>query len=111
MIAMGKTRTHPDPLPLELTADQSLEAEIERRVAARCQREAFHWKFRLIAGETIMIGVLVLTAGVTLGLPVGKVVRAAILVASSCFATGILLLGLSGAGVRLVAKLKGLRRT
>lgn len=111
MTAMSKARAHPDQLPLELSSDQTVEAEIERRVAARCQKEAFHWKFRLIAGETIMMGVLVLAAGITLGLPIGKVVRAAILVASSCFASGLLLLGLSGAGVRLIAKLRGVRRS
>jgi hypothetical protein len=95
----------------ELTDAERIEAEIERRVTARCQAEAFLWKFRLIAAETAMMGLLVGAAGIALDQPAGLVVRAALLVAGSCFASGILLLGLGGAWLRVRTHIaKGTRR-
>ncbi|MBN8818675.1 MAG: hypothetical protein J0I80_08140 [Sphingomonas sp.] len=90
---------------LELTSDESVEAEIERRVAARCQAEAFLWKFRLIVAETVMMGLLVCAAGIALNQSIGLIVRASLLVSGSCFASGILLLGLTGAWSRLRARI------
>lgn len=83
-----------------------IEAEIERRVAARCQAEAFMWRFRLIAAESIMMGTLVTAAGLALDKPTSMVVRVALLVAGSCFASGILLLGLTGLGTKVAARLR-----
>lgn len=98
-------------LPLGLTPDDMLNAEIERRVAARCQAEAFMWRFRLIAAETFMMGLLVGAAGTALHQAPGLVARAALLVAASCFASGMLLLGLSDLCIRLRNRLKkGARR-
>lgn len=83
-----------------------IEAEIERRVAARCKAEAFMWRFRLIAAESVMMGVLVAGAGLALDKPAMLVLRAALLVASSCFASGMLLLGLAGLGTKLAGRLR-----
>lgn len=85
---------HPDQLHLGLTPAE-LERAIEARVAARAEAEAWRWRFRLLSIETVMMGGLVLAAGITLGQPTMLVLRASLLVAASCFASGILLLGLS----------------
>ncbi len=85
---------HPDQLHLGLTSAE-LERVIEARVTARAEAEAWRWRFRLLTIETIMMGGLVLAAGLMLGQPVTLVLRAALIVAASCFASGILLLGLS----------------
>lgn len=97
---------HPDQLPLDLTADDALERLIEARVAARCEAESFVWRFRLIVLETIMMGALVAVAGVMLGQPGMLVARAAVLVAGTCFATGMILLGLSAWSARLLTRFK-----
>lgn len=98
--------SHPDQLPLDLTADLELERVIEARVAARCEAESVLWKFRLVAIETLMMGVLVAAAGIVLDQPAMLVLRAAILVAASCFACGLLLLGLSAWSARLLTRFK-----
>jgi hypothetical protein len=90
-----------DPPLVELTGNELIEAEIERRVAARCRTEACLWKFKLIAAETMTMGLLVCAAGIALDQPAGLVIRAALLVSGSCFASGILLLGLTGAWLRV----------
>lgn len=100
-------RAHPshcDPLPLDLTVDLELERMIEARVAARCETEAVRWKFRLVAIETVMLGALVAAAGIALGQPAMLVVRAGLIVAASCFFTGLLLLGLSAGSARLLTR-------
>ncbi len=92
---MGRAQIpHPDQLHLGLTSAE-LERVIEARVTARAEAEAWRWRFRLLTIETIMMGGLVLAAGLTLGQPTMLVLRAALIVAASCFASGILLLGLS----------------
>lgn len=100
------TQPHPDQLPLELTADLELERIIEARVAERCEAESIRWKFRLVTLETLMMGALVAAAGIALGQPGMMVARAAILVAASCFATGLILLGLSAWSARLLIRFK-----
>ncbi len=103
---MARSRlSHPDQLPLELSAD-ALEREIEARVAARCEAESVRWKFRLVAIENVMMGELVAVAGMALGQPMMMVARAALLVAASCLATGLLLLGLSAWTARLLTRFK-----
>ncbi len=102
---MRRTLAHPDQLPLELDAD-SLEREIERRVAVRCQAEAVRWKFQLVAIETLMMGTLVAVAGLALNQPALMVARAALMVAASCLATGMLMLGLSAWTARLIVRVK-----
>jgi hypothetical protein len=104
---MGRELLPPTEAPiLEREADEAIEAEIERRVAARCKAEAFLWRFRLIAAESAMMGALVAAAGIALDKPATLVLRAALLVASSCFASGMLLLGLTGLGTRIAARLR-----
>jgi hypothetical protein len=105
---MDGQRLHPsDARQLSHDADETIEAEIERRVAARCKAEAFFWRFRLIAAESVMMGALVAAAGIALDKPATPVLRAALLVGASCFASGILLLGLTGLGARIAARLRG----
>lgn len=86
------------------TAD--LEAEIERRVAARCKAEAFVWRFRLIVAESIMMAVLVAAAGIALDKTATFALRAALLVGASCFGSGMLLLGMTGLGTKLGARVR-----
>lgn len=100
------TPPHPDQLPLELTADLELERIIEARVAERCEAESIRWKFRLVTLETLMMGALVAAAGIALGQPGMMVARAATLVAASCFATGLILLGLSAWSARLLTRFR-----
>jgi hypothetical protein len=96
---------------LGLERNAVLEQEIEARVAERAKAEAWHWRFRLITVETIMMAMLIVAAGLCLGKPVGEILRAAILVGAACFASGILLLGLSaGAGLSWAALSKRWRR-
>jgi hypothetical protein len=86
---------HPDQLPLDLVQEAAVERLVEARLAARAEAEAWHWRFRLVAIETVMIAALVAIAGFTLGQPTNMVLQAALLVGASCFASGLLLLSLS----------------
>lgn len=103
---MGRTQIpHPDQLQLGLTAAE-LERVIEARVTARAEAEAWRWRFRLLSIETVMMGGLVLAAGFTLGQPTMLVLRASLIVAASCFASGILLLGLSAGTGKLWSRFR-----
>ncbi|WP_367119483.1 hypothetical protein [Sphingobium sp.] len=106
MAMVRPTRPHPDQLPLSLGSEDELEAIIEARVAARCEAESFVWKFRLVAIETVLMGVLIAAAGMALDQPPAMVARAALIVAASCLASGLLLLGLSVWSARLLARFK-----
>jgi len=97
---------HPDQLPLQFDSQDALEQIIEARVAARCEAEAFRWRFRLVAIETVLFSALVAGAGFTLGQPTGIVVRATVLIGLSCFATGVLLVGLSAFSARLWSRVQ-----
>lgn len=102
---------HPDQLQLGLSDEEArIEALVEQRLAARFEKESFVWRFRLIAIETLRMGTLVLVAGLLLKQPTMMVLRATLLVAASCFATGLLLLSLSAATARLLSRIKGWRR-
>jgi len=102
---------HPDQLQLGWSdEDARIERLVEERLAARFEAESFHWRFRLVAIETIMMGLLVLIAGLLLDQPTMTVLRASLLVAASCLATGILLLTLSAGTAKLLSRLKAWRR-
>jgi hypothetical protein len=101
----------PDQLRLELDAmlpaDRAL---FEAAVAAESERQAFYWRFRLVAIETVMMAGLVLIAGLLIDQPTAIVVRAAITVGSACFASGLLLIWLSGITSGLMTRLRRGRR-
>lgn len=103
---MTRTLPHPDQLPLNFSSAAELERHIETRVAERCQQESIRWRFQLITVETVMMTALVAIAGLLLHQPTLLVIRAALLVGASCFATGILLLGLSAWTTRLLGRFR-----
>lgn len=90
-------RTDLRRLPLALDPEDALEREIEARVRLRLRHEAVQWKLRLVIAEAVMLGLLVGFAGIMLDKPLLPVLRAALIVAGSCLASGLLLLGLSDA--------------
>lgn len=91
---------------LELNPDDELERIIEARVAERAEVQAIQWRFRLVIIETLMIASLVLAAGIALDLPMSKTLTGAATVGIGCFLTGLMLIGLTGAASRLLAKLR-----
>lgn len=104
---MRRTRApHPDQLPLNFESAAELERVIEARVAARCEAESFRWRFRLVVIETVLFSALIASAGLTLGQPGGRVLRATVLISASCFLTGTMLLGLSALSARLWSRLQ-----
>ncbi|AGH49433.1 hypothetical protein G432_08540 [Sphingomonas sp. MM-1] len=103
---MTRHRPHPDQLPLNWSDNEAIEVIVERRLAERFEAESFQWRFRLVAIETVMIGLLVLVAGLLLKQPTMMVLRASLLVAASCFATGLLLLSLSAGTAKLMSRLR-----
>lgn len=103
---MTSIRPHPDQLPLNFGSQAELDRHIEARVAERCQQESFRWRFQLITVETVMMSALVAIAGLLLHQPTLLVVRATLLIGASCFATGILLLGLSAGTTRLLMRFR-----
>ena len=108
---MNRETTNGAQFTLGLERQAALEQEIEARVAERAKAEAWLWRFRLITVETIMMASLIVVAGLCLGKPIAEILRAAIVVAAACFASGMLLLGLSaGAGLSWRALAKRWRR-
>ncbi|WP_150291068.1 hypothetical protein [Sphingobium estronivorans] len=103
---MTRHRPHPDQLPLNWSDNEAIEVIVERRLAERFEAESFQWRFRLVAIETVMIGLLVLFAGLLLKQPTMMVLRASLLVAASCFATGLLLLSLSAGTAKLMSRVR-----
>jgi hypothetical protein len=97
---------HPDQLPLKFESAADLERLIEARVAARCEAESICWRFQLVTIETLLMTALVAIAGAMLGQPTAMVVRASLLIGISCFATGLLLLGLSAWSARLLTRFR-----
>lgn len=96
---------HPDQMKRQWPDDDLIERTVEERVAERFEAESFRWRFRLVGIETVMMGSLVLIAGLALHQPTMLVLRATALVAASCFATGLLLVVLTGLASRLLTKL------
>lgn len=103
---MARPLPHPDQLKLEWPDEDMIERLVEERLAERFEAESFLWRFRLVLIETVMIGLLVLVAGLFLKQPTMMVVRASLIVAASCFATGLLLLGLSAGTAKLMSRLR-----
>ncbi|PZR76904.1 MAG: hypothetical protein DI537_43805 [Stutzerimonas stutzeri] len=103
---MGRHTPHPDQLPLNWSDNEAIEVIVEQRLAERFEAESFLWRFRLVVIETVMIGLLVLVAGLFLKQPTMMVVRASLIVAVSCFATGLLLLSLSAGTAKLMSRLR-----
>lgn len=100
---MLKRKPHPDQFAFDLSKDAALERMIEARVAIRAENAALRWRFRLICIETVMIASLVLIAGLLLKQPTGLVVRGSLVVGGGCFASGVMLIGLSGLAGHLMS--------
>ena len=103
---MARFTPHPDQLPLNWSDNEAIELIVERRLAERFEAESFQWRFRLVMIETVMMGLLVLVAGLLLKQPTMMVLRASLLVAASCLATGLLLLSLSAGTAKLMGRLR-----
>jgi hypothetical protein len=110
VIAMARFTPHPDQLPLNWSDNEAIEVIVEQRLAERFEAESFQWRFRLVMIETVMMGTLVLVAGLVLKQPTMMVLRASLLVAGSCLATGLLLLSLSAGTAKLMSRLRRWRR-
>ncbi|AHE53680.1 hypothetical protein [Sphingomonas sanxanigenens] len=100
---------HPDQLPLNCSDNEAIELIVEQRLAERFEAESFQWRFRLVMIETVMMGLLVLVAGLLLKQPTMMVLRASLLIAASCLATGLLLLCLSAGTAKLMRRLRARR--
>lgn len=96
-------KPHPDQMTFDLSKDAELDRMIEARVAIRAEAAAIRWRFRLIMIETVMMASLVLAAGFALNQPHMMVVRSALIVGAACLASGLMLIGLSGATGLLVS--------
>lgn len=108
---MTRHRPHPDQLPLNWSDNEAIEVIVEQRIAQRFEAESFQWRFRLVMIETVMMGLLVLVAGLVLKQPTMMVLRASLIIAASCLATGLLLLSLSAGTAKLMSRLrKGKRK-
>lgn len=94
---MHKSKPHPDQRVIDWENDPAIEAIIEARVAKRAEAAAFQWRLRLVAIETCMMAGLVIAAGLALDQPPLQTVRTGLIVAAACFASGMLLIGLTGA--------------
>ena len=84
----------------------ALDREVEARVAQRLETDAWRWRFRLLTIETVMMAGLVLIAGLMLHQPAELVLRATLLVGASCFASGMLILGLSTGTGKLLSRFR-----
>jgi hypothetical protein len=84
------------------------DAEIERIIAARAalraRGEAVRWRFRLVVGESVMMALLVLVAGLLLHRPSALVLQAAALVGLCSLAAGTLLIALTAATGNILAR-------
>lgn len=107
---MARFTPHPDQLPLNWSDNEAIELIVEQRLAERFEAESFQWRFRLVMIETVMMGMLVLVAGLLLKQPTMMVLRASLVVAGSCLATGLLLLSLSAGTAKLMSRLRRWRR-
>ncbi|MDF0491155.1 hypothetical protein PX554_23815 [Sphingomonas sp. H39-1-10] len=94
---MTRHAAHPDQLMLDWESDPAIQARIEALVAARAEAQSFRWRFQLMVIESVMMGSLVIAAGTALNQPTGMVIRSGFLVAAACFASGMLLIGLTAA--------------
>lgn len=102
--------SHPDQLQTSWPDEDEIERIVEERMAQRFESESFLWRFRLVSIETILLGALVLIAGLLLKQPTMMVVHASALIAASCFATGFLMILLSAWTSRMMARLRAWRQ-
>ncbi|WP_404337822.1 hypothetical protein AB2M62_03400 [Sphingomonas sp. MMS12-HWE2-04] len=100
-----RSLAHPDQLPLQFDSAADLERLIEARVAERCAAQTLRWRLRLVVIETVLFSALVAISGLTLGQPGWLVLRATVLIAISCFLSGMLLVWLSIVSARLLDRL------
>lgn len=101
-----RSTSHLDSPPFEWSRSAEVERIIEARVAIRAEAAAIRWRFRLILLETVMMAALVLVSGLLLKQPTFIVLRASALVGGACLASGLLLIGLSGATGLLVSRFR-----
>src|SRR3546814_19019394 len=76
--SMARFTPNPDQLPLNWSDNEAIELIVERRLAERFEAESFQWRFRLVMIETVMMGLLVLVAGLVLKQPTMMVLRASL---------------------------------
>ncbi|MHA3790480.1 hypothetical protein [Sphingomonas sp. YL-JM2C] len=103
---MTRHSTHPDQLMLDWESDPAIQARIEALVAERAEAQSFRWRFQLMVIETVMMGSLVIAAGIVLNQPTGMVIRSGLIVAAACFVSGMLLIGLTAATAIGLRKLR-----
>lgn len=87
--------TNPDQLALDWESDPAIQQRIEELVSERVEVQAYWWRLRLILIETVTLGALVIASGMALGQPTFMVVRSGLFVAAACFASGMILIGLT----------------
>lgn len=108
---MSETTPQPAPTAAAQPTDLDIEQMIETRAAQLAEGQALHWRIRLVAIETILLGLLVCVAGLAIGEPVKLVLRASVLVAAGCLASGMILIALTDAAShgwkRLARRRKG----
>lgn len=92
--------------PIILRSADEVTQLIEAEAARRAETESWRWRFRLICLETIMFASLVAAAGIALDQPRMLVMRVTVLVAISCFITGLILLALSAWTGRLLTRFR-----
>tara|TARA_R110000868_G_scaffold219323_5_gene470167 strand:+ start:3794 stop:4123 length:330 start_codon:yes stop_codon:yes gene_type:complete len=105
----GAPSSDRQPQSFAYTPEQ-LEDLVEARAAEKAHADALYWRIRLVCIETLLLGTLVLVAGLIIGEPVKMVLRAAIIIAAGCLASGMLLIGLSDAANAAWKRLKQLAR-
>ncbi len=106
---MSAHKQHCERLNPHGSDDDMIERLVEARLAERFEAESFHWRMRLIAIETVIMGLLVLATGLVLKQPFMMVVRASVLIAGSCLVTGLLLVGLSAISTKVLHRIRGRR--
>jgi hypothetical protein len=92
---------------LDRLREEEFERLVDERVAQRASRDAMLWRMKLITIEAIMMSGLILAAGLLLGKPTAVVAKAALGVGAACFASGMILIGLSGLWSHCLRRLRG----
>lgn len=108
---MGHPDSQSDHGIIDWIGNDAIERIVEQRIAQRFEAESFQWRFRLVVIETVIMGLLVLVAGLVLKQSPMLVLRAALMISASCLATGVLLLSLSAGTVRMMARLRLRKRS
>lgn len=87
--------SNPGQLSLDWEKDPAIQARIEELVAQRAEGQSFYWRLRLMMIESVLMGSLVIAAGMTLKQPTAQVITSGCLVATACLVSGMILIGLS----------------